>query len=299
MAPGRSDLDRLTHALRGESERPDAVPQGRHRGGRFTREHVDLDADTPAEDIDEEPKPPVLSIPPAIQQGRFRLGGQAVWGVLLTVALIAAVFMGKMYLSQATAPAPLPVAAQDGSAEPAPTETAEASTDQGAAATATPAPTPAATVVHVIGAVKDPGVYTLPGGSRVVDALKEAGGSTDAAELSRMNLALTLSDGDQIWVPVLGEDPPDAVVVESPSSSDVPTVGQGVASSDESLGAVGLNSASLHQLETIPGVGPVTAGRIVSFREERGPFTSVDQLLDVSGIGEKTLESLRPYVSLD
>ncbi|UJH71385.1 hypothetical protein [Ornithinimicrobium sp. INDO-MA30-4] len=106
MAPGLGDLDRLTHALRGESERPDAVPQGRHRGTRFTREHVDLDADTAAEEIDEEPTPPVLSIPPAIQQGRFRLSGQAVWGVLLTVALMAAVFMGRMYVSQATAPAP-------------------------------------------------------------------------------------------------------------------------------------------------------------------------------------------------
>lgn len=299
MAPGLGDLDRLTHALRGESERPDAVPQGRHRGTRFTREHVDLDADTAAEEIDEEPTPPVLSIPPAIQQGRFRLSGQAVWGVLLTVALMAAVFMGRMYVSQATAPAPLPVAAQDNPTEPAQPETAADPTDQGLVATATPASTPAETVVHVIGAVKDPGVYTLPGGSRVVDALTEAGGSTEAAELSRMNLALILSDGDQIWVPVHGEEPPDVVAVESPISSDAPSVGQGVADGEESLGAVGLNSASSQQLETIPGVGPVTAGRILAFREERGPFTSVDQLLDVSGIGEKTLESLRPYVSLD
>jgi competence protein ComEA len=144
-------------------------------------------------------------------------------------------------------------------------------------------------VVHVVGAVEAPGVQRLPAGARVTDAIDAAGGATADADLARVNLAATVSDGVQIVVP----RPGDAVAPVAPA------VPAGGAASPSSPGAVDgaspvdVNTAGPVELEELPGVGPVTAAAIVAHRDEFGPFATVDELIDVRGIGEAKLEQLR------
>jgi competence protein ComEA len=132
-------------------------------------------------------------------------------------------------------------------------------------------------VVDVTGAVRRPGVYRLPAGARVTDAVERAGGVSGDAALEAINLAARLADGQQVLVP--GRAPGGAV--------------SGVAGAVQEEGPISLGSATVEQLETIDGIGPVTAGDIVEFRDEHGGLASVDQLDDVSGIGPATMESLR------
>ena len=133
-------------------------------------------------------------------------------------------------------------------------------------------------IVDVAGAVARPGVYRLPGGSRVVDALQRAGGPTADAELEAINRAARLMDGQQVVVPARG--PAGTAIVGGPSASS-------------ETGPISLGSATVEQLETIDGIGPVTAQKIVEYRDEQGGLASVEQLDEVSGIGPATLESLR------
>ena len=156
---------------------------------------------------------------------------------------------------------------------------------------AEPVPAPSASqapplIVHVAGWVEQPGVYELPEGSRVVDALEAAGGAKRGAELAALNLAAPLTDGQQVLVPRTSDvvQPPDAAA--------------NGASTEGGTTLVNVNVASAEELETLPGIGEVLAATIVQYREEHGPFTSVDQLLDVSGIGEVTLEELRDLVTV-
>ncbi len=132
-------------------------------------------------------------------------------------------------------------------------------------------------VVDVTGAVARPGVYRLPSGARVKDAVDRAGGATGAAQLEAINLAARLADGQQVVVPKKG-----------PGGAPVATAG---ATSEE--GPISLGTATVEQLDTIDGIGPVTAQDIIDFREEHGGLSSVDQLDQVSGIGPATMESLR------
>ena len=138
--------------------------------------------------------------------------------------------------------------------------------------------------VHVAGAVRRPGLYALPSGGRVADAIEVAGGATQRADLDLLNLAAPLADGMKI-----------EVLTRSAAVATAPTP---AAPTTAAPAAVSLNSADAQALETIPGVGPVTAAAIVAYRDEVGPFTSIEQLMDVSGIGPATLESIRPYVTL-
>ncbi len=142
-------------------------------------------------------------------------------------------------------------------------------------------------VVDVAGKVRHPGIVELPAGSRVVDALAAAGGAKPGVSLTSLNLARLLVDGEQIVVgiavPVVGGAAPIAG-------------GSSAAATTQSVAPVNLNSATAEQLDTLPGVGPVTAQAILSWRTDNGPFTSVDELLEVSGIGDATLSDLRPYV---
>jgi competence protein ComEA len=138
-------------------------------------------------------------------------------------------------------------------------------------------------VVDVAGKVRRPGIAVLPPGSRVVDALKAAGGARRGVDLTGLNLARPVVDGEQILVGVA----PAAGVAGSLGSA--PTSG-------ESL--VNLNTADQAALDTLPGVGPVTADAILSWREDNGGFTSVDELLEVDGIGPATLEDIAPLVTL-
>ena len=150
-------------------------------------------------------------------------------------------------------------------------------------------------VVHVVGHVRRPGVRSLPLGSRVADAVEAAGGATSKADLSRLNLARVLVDGEQVRVPARGDpvDPGGAGGAGTTGGSG------GVGSAGGASGAkVSLNTADLTTLDTLPGVGPVLAQRILDWRTAHGRFTSVDELGEVSGIGEKLLAQLSPLVTL-
>jgi competence protein ComEA len=144
----------------------------------------------------------------------------------------------------------------------------------------------------VTGKVRRPGIATLPQGSRVVDALQAAGGPRHGASLTSLNLARVLADGEQI---VVGLRAPPGVAASAASG-----VGGGAAPGGASTpGAmVNINTADQTQLETLPGIGPVTARSILDYRTEKGGFTSVDELLEVSGIGDATLAKISPYCTL-
>ena len=142
-------------------------------------------------------------------------------------------------------------------------------------------------IIDVAGKVRRPGIATLPLGSRVVDALEAAGGARRNVNLTSLNLARLLIDGEQI---VIGVPPPGGVA--APAASAPGAVG-GAASP-----LVNLNSATQAELETLPGVGPVTAAAILQWRTDYGTFTSVDELLEVSGIGDATLAEMAPFVTI-
>lgn len=156
-----------------------------------------------------------------------------------------------------------------------------------------PLVTPQRVLVHVAGAVVNPGVVELVEGARVLDALARAGGAADDAELSAVNLARVVVDGEQIVVPRVGEVP--AATSGAPGSGGATGGGAG---GGAGAGLVNLNVADAAALQTLPGVGPALAARIIAWRDENGPFRSVDELLAVSGIGDKTLEGFRELVTV-
>ena len=150
----------------------------------------------------------------------------------------------------------------------------------GLGAGATEAPH-ARVVVDVVGAVRRPGLYRLAQGSRIADAVARAGGATPKAELAQVNLAAPLADGEQVVIPRRGASPAAL---------------QGAGSSAGTTAPVQLSTATLEQLDTLPGVGPATAQKILDYREKHGAFGSVDELDAVPGIGPKRLDQLRDLV---
>ena len=151
------------------------------------------------------------------------------------------------------------------------------------AAEAAPAPT---LVVHVVGAVEEPGLYELKEGSRVDDAITRAGGAKEKAALELVNLAAPVADGQQVVVPNRGE-----------AASATPAGGGASAGSAPTNGPVHLNSATLEELDALPGIGPVTAQKILDYRTEHGSFSSESDLDAVPGIGPTRLEELKPLVA--
>lgn len=144
--------------------------------------------------------------------------------------------------------------------------------------------------MHVVGQVRKPGVVTLPNGARVGDAIRAAGGASAGANLDSINLARPVGDGEQVHVPRPGETP-------SVAASSAPQATQ-ARSAASAAGPVDLNSADEGELDSLPGVGPVLASRIVQWRTTNGRFTSVDDLGEVTGIGDKLLSQLRPLVTV-
>jgi competence protein ComEA len=154
-------------------------------------------------------------------------------------------------------------------------------------------------VVHVAGAVRKPGLVTLASDRRVKDALDAAGGAVRGADLGRLNLAERLVDGTQIYVPLIGEELPDSAVSVPRSEGSAPAATR-IARDRQSLApnSISINAASAAELDLLPGIGPATAAKIIEYRASRGGFKSVDELVEVKGIGPKKLAQIRPYVRL-
>ena len=238
------------------------------------------------ERVDEPPPVPVaVPVPGRHASRRLSIGGHQLGPVhLAVVAVVVATAVGlaswwavrdqAQAVPVAVSPAPSPLTrvspAEDGPVEAGPA-------DDGSAAGAS-----VELVVDVAGKVRRPGIAVLPAGSRVVDALEAAGGARSGVDLTSLNLARPVVDGEQILVGV------------APVPGVAGTLGP--PSTGESM--VSLNTADQAALETLPGVGPVTAESIIAWRTDNGGFTSVDELLEVDGIGAATLEDLAPLVTL-
>ena len=185
----------------------------------------------------------------------------------LVVVLVLLVVGGKLLLGRSPSRAPA-------AAVPGRLETLEAE----------PAP-PRPVVVYIVGAVRRPGLYELEEGSRVDDVLRRAGGAKPKAALELVNLAAPLADGQQVVIPARVER------AQTPTGVEVPP------GTPAAAGPVHLSTATLEELDTLPGVGPVTAQKILDYRGKHGSFRSVDELDAVPGIGPARLEQLRELVA--
>jgi len=155
-----------------------------------------------------------------------------------------------------------------------------------------PPPTQAPLMIHVAGAVQHPGVYSLPLSSRVQDALNAAGGTIPEADLQTINLAAFLNDGDRISIPTYK---PTEDIEKRSISPVIVTPGTSVSSSSE---IVNINSASQEELEGLPGIGPVTAQKIIAYRQTQGPFASIEEIQNVSGIGPVTYGRIKDLITV-
>jgi competence protein ComEA len=264
----------------------------------------------PPHERDPEPSdPPARPLPPITWRDRLAdlvalaAGRPLAAAALVAAAVVAVVVLLPLAQRLSAEPSGQPVEALLPMAGATSSTSAPAVTADGATATSTPAggavgAAGEGVVVHAAGAVAEPGVYELPAGSRVDDLVQAAGGLAAEADGDRVNLALPLVDGERVYVPAVGE----AAVPEAPGPSAGGGIGGGASDSTSSGSASGapvdLNTADLAQLDELPGVGPVTAQAIVDHREQVGPFSSVDQLLDVQGIGEARLGQLRELVTV-
>ena len=157
--------------------------------------------------------------------------------------------------------------------------------------------------VYVGGAVAEPGLYSLPRGSRVAEALDAAGGATANADTSKLGLAARLQDADQVIVPERRATPPPATIAPSQSpaqgSGDTSPPAPGIPGATTiPLGPIDINSASAAELDGLPGIGPALSQRIVDYRDANGAFQSIEQLADVRGISDTMVEALRPLITL-
>lgn len=202
-------------------------------------------------------------------------------GELVGLVVVVAITMagaGLWYVR--SLPRPVTIAADaPGSLAPA------AATAAPADASAVASPSGPPIIVDVTGWVHEPGVYEFAQGDRVIDAVDRAGGARNGADLSVLNLAAPLTDGTQVVVPKQGAAGPG-------------TVGAADAGAVSSGGLININTASATEFETLSGIGEVLAGAIVDYRTENGPFASVDDLENVSGIGPATLEEIRDQVTI-
>ena len=148
-----------------------------------------------------------------------------------------------------------------------------------------PVPTEKPVIIHITGAVPRPGVYALPQGARVQDAISAAGGFLAEAEKSQINLAALLEDGEKLDIPyVEGASP----VLTTPAPGPSPSPSE----------LIDINTASAAELEALPGIGPTTAQKIVEYREQNGPFVSTQDIINVSGIGPGTYERIKDLITV-
>lgn len=210
-----------------------------------------------------------------------RLGVSPVTVVLGVLAVAAAALGGWWALRTPSGPDPVEILPMAGSVE---------------IPTPVPSPPPGSgrIVVDVVGAVARPGLHELPAASRVADAVAAAGGLTAEADRVRINLAEPLSDGARLWVPAVGEGTGPEVVPLTAGASESGRAGAG---GGLRASPVDINQADEAALEQLPGIGPALAAAIVEHRRRAGPFATVDELIEVSGIGPAKLELIRPQAT--
>lgn len=152
-----------------------------------------------------------------------------------------------------------------------------------------PPPTPAPLKVHIAGAVQHPGVVELPPDSRVEDAIQAAGGLTETADITTLNLAAQVQDGEKITIPS-----------QTATATGLPTSVQATSTPAEPTTAkININTATQQELETLPGIGPAIAARIIAYRQEHGPFQRIEQIMDVQGIGPATFDKIKTYIAVE
>lgn len=285
--------------VRGGEWLPSDPGVGRHRGGAGG--------------------PRVFTVPASLRSVDVRVRPGAIVAVIVVALLVGAIFGVRWWWAErASQPVPIAPAPTAPGAMAQPAEGADQQSPQEAAGahalgahapgtTGTPggdgaaatAAEPQVILVHVDGAVRAPGVVQVQVGARVQDAVDAAGGLAAEADTTRLNLARPVTDGERLWVPRPGEEVPDLVEVAPglPPGQSPAQGGSGSAGGGSTL-QVNLNSADQAALEELPGVGPVTAAAIIQWRTEHGGFSTTDELLEVSGIGEATLDKLLPHVRL-
>ncbi len=238
----------------------------------------------------------------------------AALAMLAVGAMLLLGLLWRVTAASPAAPTPTPgvvLASDPALASPGGRPLPEAFGEPGAAAS--PASTaPASLVVHVAGLVARPGVYTLPAGARVGDAVTAAGGALPGAALDGLNLARPLGDGEQLLVPDGAAPPPPSGPTATPGAAAPGPATPGAATpgtaapgaalpgavASEATPPLNLNQATAAELEQLPEIGPVLAERIVAYRDEIGGFPDVGALRDVPGIGEKTFQALAPLVTV-
>ncbi len=159
---------------------------------------------------------------------------------------------------------------------------------KGQGITLLPVPTLHPIIIHIDGQVNKPGLYTLAPNSRIQDAVTAAGGLTQEAELSQINLAAKLMDGGKIYIPAINEVESLQLPPELRNASPLPT----------SL-LININSATQAELEKLPGIGPTKAAQIISYRETNGYFLTIEDIKKVSGIGDATFETIQNYITVE
>lgn len=206
-------------------------------------------------------------------------------GAVLAVGVL--IFVGLAFLRSSSPPAQLTLPrAEPGSAS-------VDGSSSGSGSSIPPSATPPVTVtVHVAGQVVNPGVYAVPAGGRVADAVVAAGGTSTEADVEQLNLAARVSDGERVYVPKKGEPAPPVIAGSPPTGGGTAAGGAKAAPA----GPLDLNTATAEQLEALPGIGPATSKAILAYRASHGRFRSVTELLEVPGIGPAKLEALRPMV---
>jgi competence protein ComEA len=224
------------------------------------------------------PEPPPFVLPPDGRGARFRAllaGAGRQRGAVAVLALAALLGAGVVWARATPRLAGLPAGHADAAAAAAAQTLPRASEGRPAARVA----------VHVVGRVRRPGLVRLAAGARVEDAIRAAGGVSSGADLDAVNLARKLLDGEQVRIPGPGEAaPPPPAGAAGPGTTTPP-------------GPLDLNTATAEQLDALPGVGEVTASRILAYRSAH-PFTSVDELLEVPGIGQRRFDQLKDLVTV-
>ena len=236
------------------------------------------------------PKPAILTVPVALRGLRARPRRLAVLGVLLLLVTSALVLGVRVAWAHSSAQ-PQPIAA---AAHGPPVGLVTRTVPAAFASKGGPGlPTVAGVLlVHVAGQVRHPGVVRLPPGSRVLNAVQAAGGPSPLADLNHLNLARPVVDGEQIVVPKPGENIAGGGLSGAAGGAVGPT------SAGSAGGLIDLNTADATALDSLPGVGPVIAQRILDWRTEHGRFTSVDELGEVTGIGDKLMAQIGPRVTV-